>query len=202
LKIILKTDVLGSMEVLKYSLENMKFKEVAIQVIHSGVGIVSESDILLADASDAVVLRFNVGIEERASAIAKERGIEVRHYTVIYELLDDIKKALEGLLTPQTQLVSIGKVIVKALFKISKIGVIAGCEVKNGKVTRGAKVKIFRNNNMVCESEVETLKRFKEDVKEVEQGLECGIKIKDFDDIAIGDEIEVFEVVEVKQKLE
>ncbi len=201
LKIILKTDVLGSMEVLKYSLENMKFKEVTVQVIHSGVGIVSESDVLLADASDAIVLRFNVGIEERASALAKERGIEIRHYTVIYDMVTDIKQALEGLLPAKIEEISIGKILVKAIFKGSRVGTIAGCEVKSGKVTNKSKLKIYRNSNVVFEGEIESLKRFKDDVKEVEHGLECGIKVKNFDDIQIGDEMEAFETIEVKQKL-
>lgn len=202
LKIILKTDVLGSMEVLKYSLENMKFKEVTVQVIHSGVGIVSESDVLLADASDAIILRFNVGIEERASTLAKERGIEIRYYTVIYDMINDVKSALEGLLAPKFEEVLTGKCIVKATFKISRYGVVAGCEVKSGKITNKSKLKVFRNSQMIFEGYIESLKRFKEDVKEVEQGLECGVKIKDFDGIEVGDEIEAFEIVEVKQKLE
>ncbi|MFN7182346.1 MAG: translation initiation factor IF-2, partial [Planctomycetota bacterium] len=202
LKIILKTDVLGSMEVIKYSLENMKFKEVSIQVIHSGVGLVSESDILLADASDAIVLCFNVGIEERAHHLAKERGIEVRFYNVIYEMLDDVKKALEGLLAPKFEEVFIGKLTVKAVFKISRYGTVAGCEVKNGKVTNKSKLKVFRNGSIIFEGEIESLKRFKDDVREVEQGLECGVKIKNFDDIQIADEIEAYELRQVKQKLE
>ncbi len=202
LKIILKADVLGSMEVIKYSLEKMKFEEVSIQVIHSGVGEASVSDVLLADVSDAIILCFNVGIEERAQSLARERGIEVRFYNIIYEILDDVKKALEGLLAPELQEILIGKALVKAIFKISKYGTIAGCEVISGKVTNKCKLKVIRNGSVIFEEHIVSLKRFKDDVKEVEQGMECGIKIKEFDDVQIGDELEAFELVAVKRKLE
>ena len=191
LGLILKADVQGSIEVLKDSIEKMSNNEIQVRVIHAGLGNVNESDILLAAASNAVVLTFHVKADSRAKDLAESSAVEIRSYDVIYDLVADVKAALEGLLEPEIVDVSVGKVEVRQVFRI-RGSQVAGSYVLEGKVVRGAKVKIFRGGEAVGEGKLETLKRFKDDVKEVERGMECGIEIPAFKGWKEGDILEVF----------
>jgi translation initiation factor IF-2 len=191
LGIVLKADVQGSIEVLKDSIEKMSNNEIQVRVIHSGLGNVNESDVLLATASNAVVLTFHVKTDARAKELAEKNGIDVRNYNVIYDLVEDVKAALEGLLEPEIVEVSVGKVEVRQVFKI-RGSQVAGSYVLEGKVVRGGKVKVTREGQEVGEGKVDTLKRFKDDVKEVEKGMECGIEVPSFKGWKEGDQMEVF----------
>jgi translation initiation factor IF-2 len=201
IRIIIKADVKGSIEVLRGYLKNLSSEEVKIKILHSGVGNVNGSDVLLADASDAIIIGFNVKSEEHASNLAKEKGVQIKIYQVVYEVTEELKAALEGLLEPERAKVPVGRCMVKQVFAISRVGNIAGCMVSEGKVERGAQVSVIRDRRAVFEGKIESLKRFKEDVKEVTAGLECGIKISGFEEIRVGDIIEVFVIKEVARRL-
>ncbi|MBE8221404.1 MAG: translation initiation factor IF-2 [Bdellovibrionales bacterium] len=202
LKVILKADVGGSLEAVKVALEKMKTDEVAIKVLHSGVGDITENDILLGNTTDDVnIIGFNVKANSAGQKLAKEKSIDVKTYSVIYELLDDLKAKLAGLLTPDKVEKVMGQVEVREVFSVSKVGVIAGCMVTDGKVQRNNKARLMRDGKMLHEGDLSSLKRFKDDAKEVAQGYECGIGLKDFNDIKNGDTIELFAVEEVKRKL-
>ena len=191
LNIVLKADTQGSLQALRDSLEGMATTECRVRVIHGGIGNLNESDVLLAAASDAVTLLFHTEVESRASELAEREGVEVRKYEVIYDLIEDVKAALEGLLAPEIVDVIVGKGEVKALFKI-KTGVIAGSAIRDGKVTRGGHIRVVRNGNAVFTGKVTTLRHFKDDVKEMEKGQECGIGIEGFDAVQVGDLLEFF----------
>jgi len=199
--VVVKGDVRGSLEAVEKILSPMGGDEVRIRILHLGVGAVSDSDILLADASDAIVVAFSVGITESASKLAKERSVQVRHYDVIYELAEDIKAALEGMLEPEEKEVFLGRLVVRQIFRIPRVGLIAGCYVEKGRITRDALVRIYRGDELLLKSRVENLKRFKDDVKEVREGFECGLRIKDYNDAAEGDTIEAFTIEKVARKL-
>ena len=201
LRLIIKGDVDGSVEALTDSLQKLSTEEVAVDVIHRGVGAITESDILLAAASDAVVIGFHVkpGAGAR-SAISREK-VDVRVYQVIYEAVSDVKAAMEGMLAPGKREIPLGTARVKEAFSIPRIGTIAGCYVDDGIVRRSAKVRVIRSNETIFEGNVASLKRFKDDVKEVATGLECGIGIEGFEDIRADDILEIFTVEEVKRKL-
>lgn len=201
LKVILKADVGGSLEAVKVALEKMKTDEVAIKILHSGVGDITENDILLGSTTDVNIIGFNVKANTAGSRLAKEKFIEIKTYAVIYELLDDLKAKLSGLLTPDKIEKNMGQVEVREVFSVSKVGVIAGCMVTDGKVQRNNKARLMRDGKMIHEGELSSLKRFKDDAKEVAQGYECGVGLKDFNDIKNGDIIELFAVEEVKRKL-
>lgn len=202
LKVILKADVGGSLEAVKVALEKMKTDEVAIKVLHYGVGDITENDILLGSTTDDVnIIGFNVKTNTAGQKLAKEKSVEVKTYSVIYELLDDLKAKLTGLLTPDKVEKVMGQVEVREVFSVSKVGVIAGCMVTDGKVQRNNKARLMRDGKMLHEGELSSLKRFKDDAKEVAQGYECGIGLKDFNDIKNGDTIELFAVEEVKRQL-
>ncbi len=201
IRVILKADVKGSAEVLVESLRNVGTKEVTCRVIHSAVGNVNESDVLLADASDAIVIGFNVTVESRAKSIAQEKGVDVRNYQVIYAVIDEMKAALQGLLEPEEVEVVLGHVGVKELFNISKVGVIAGCLVTDGKIERSSKIRQIREAKVVHTGKLSSLKRFKDDVKEVTEGFECGIKLEGRDDLKPGDVLEAFTIQLVPRKL-
>ncbi len=201
IKIILKADFKGSVEVLKKSLEKLSTKEVKVRILHSAVGGITETDVLLADASDAIVIGFHVVPEDKASILAEESGVDVRLYKVIYDATNDIRAAMEGMLEPEKIEQTIGKVEIRRIFKVSKVGNIAGCYVKSGKVMRNSLVKVIRDSVILYDGRLATLRVLKEDVKEVNAGYECGIKIAKYDDIKVGDIIEAYEVQEVARTL-
>ena len=183
LNLILKADVQGSLEALMKELEKLENEEVPIRVLLKAVGGISESDIVLADASQAIVIGFRVAPEDRAVTLAEEKNIEIRRYDIIYQVTDDIKKAVEGMLVPEVKEVHLGRAVVRQVFKISKVGAVAGCFVTQGTIERSAKVRLIREGREIYKGSIEALKRFKDDVKEVPQNFECGIKIANFDDV-------------------
>lgn len=196
LKLVVKADVQGSLDAIIKSIQDMVVGNVRIQIIHNGVGSITESDILLAKASDGVVIGFNVNFEGSASAKAADEGVEVRNYNIIYKLIDDVKLAMEGLLEPEYEEAVLGHAEVRNLFSFSKVGSIAGCFVTDGKMVRGAKLRQFRDKQLIYEGKIESLKRFKDDVKSVEQSYECGIAIPGYNDFKVGDIIEAYEIRE------
>ncbi|MDI3298161.1 MAG: translation initiation factor IF-2 [Bacillota bacterium] len=197
LRVVLKADVQGTLEALRGSLGEIRNDEVSVDVIHAAVGGVNESDIMLAAASDAIVIGFNVRPDTKAAALAQEQKVEVKTYRVIYELLDDVKKAVTGLLAPRTEERVIGRAEVRQTFRVPDAGTVAGCYVQEGLVRRNAGVRLVREGVVVYEGKIASLRRFKEDVREVAQGYECGVGLERFDDIKVGDVLEVFEIVEV-----
>lgn len=192
LKIILKADVQGSVQALRDALERMSTSQIRLAVIHSGVGGINETDVTLADASDAVIIGFNVRPDAKAEEIARREKVDIRTYRIIYEAIADIRAAMEGLLEPETEQIKMGLAEVRQVFKLSKGPVIAGCLVLEGKVVRGSKARLTRDNGVVYEGSVESLKRFKEDAREVEKGFECGIGLSNFQDLKPKDLIETF----------
>ena len=201
LPIILKADVQGSYEGLAHALAKISTEEVKVNVIHSAVGAITESDVNLALASKAVLIGFNVRADASARKLAETSGVDLRYYNIIYEAVDEIKAALSGMLLPEKRESVIGTVEIRQVFTISKIGTIAGCYVTDGVVKRGAGVRLLRDNVVVHQGELDSLKRFKDDVKEVKSNFECGLSIKNFNDLQEGDILEVFEVVEVARSL-
>ena len=200
-RIILKADVQGTLEALVAQLEDVGNEEVQVKVIHTGVGTISQDDILLADASGAIVFGFNVGSDERARVQADERKIEVRLYNVIYELLDEVRLAIESRLAPTLREEVQGQVEILQVFKASKLGNIAGCMVRKGSVFRDSQIRLIRGGEVILTSKLSSLKRFKDDVKEVKEGFECGLKIAQHDDIQPGDIVEAYTIVEEKRSL-
>ena len=201
LNIILKGDVDGSVEALSDQLQRLSTAEISVNIIHKGVGQITESDVLLAAASDAIMIGFNVRAGANAKELADREEIEIRTYSIIYAAIDDVKEAMEGMLSPEIREQVIGNVEIREIFKISKVGTIAGCMVLNGKVTRNSKIRLLRDGIVKFDGELESLKRFKDDVKEVTKGYECGLNIKGYNDIEVGDILEVYEEIEVKKKL-
>ena len=201
LNIILKGDVDGSVEALSDQLQRLSTAEISVNIIHKGVGQITESDVLLAAASDAIIIGFNVRAGANAKELADREEIEIRTYSIIYAAIDDVKEAMEGMLSPEIREQVIGNVEIRETFKISKVGTIAGCMVLNGKVTRNSKIRLLRDGIVKFDGELESLKRFKDDVKEVTKGYECGLNIKGYNDIEVGDILEVYEEIEVKKKL-
>jgi translation initiation factor IF-2 len=201
LNLILKADVQGSIEALTKELEKLENDEVPIRILLKGVGGITDSDILLAEASQAIVIGFRVAPEDRAISQAEEKKIEIRRYDIIYQVTDDIKKAVEGLLVPEVKDVHLGRAVVRQVFKISKVGVVAGCFVTQGTIERGAKVRLIREGREVYKGALEALKRFKDDVKEVPQNFECGIKIANYDDVKPDDVIEAYRVDVIRRTL-
>lgn len=202
LNIVLKCDVRGSLEALKASLLNLATEEVGISIVHEGVGNISESDIMLASASNAVILGFDVKLSSDVKKIAEREGVQVRLYRVIYDLIDDVRAALEGMLAPTLKENVTGHAEVRAVFSVPNLGSVAGCYVLDGTIRRSAKVRILRSGAAVWEGAISSLKRFKDDVREVSAGYECGIGFADYHDFREGDIIEAFEVVEEKRRLE
>jgi translation initiation factor IF-2 len=201
LNIILKGDVDGSVEALSDMLARLSTEEIHINILHKGVGQITESDVLLASASDAIIIGFNVRAGGNAKDLADKEEIEIRTYSVIYDAIDEVKEAMEGMLSPEIKEQVIGNVEIRETFKISKVGTIAGCMVLTGKITRNSKIRLIRDGIVQHTGELESLKRFKDDVKEVTKGYECGLNIKGYNDIEIGDILEVYEEVAVKKKL-
>ncbi|MDE7330333.1 MAG: translation initiation factor IF-2, partial [Clostridia bacterium] len=199
LNLIIKGDVQGSVEAVKQSVLKLSNEEVQIKVIHSAAGAVTESDVMLAESAGAIIVCFNVRPDAKAKVLAERSKVDVRTYRIIYELLDDMEAALKGMRTPKYQDVMLGKCEVRQTFKITGAGNIAGCYVLDGKIVRGGKLRIYRDDILIVEGGVRQLKRFKDDVKEVAAGFECGCAIEGFNDIKIGDIIECYQVEEIKQ---
>ncbi|ANW96405.1 translation initiation factor IF-2 [Wenyingzhuangia fucanilytica] len=201
LNIILKGDVDGSVEALTDSFQKLSTEEIQVNILHKGVGAITESDVLLASASDAIIVGFNVRPAGNARQLADTEEVDIRTYSIIYDAINDLKDAMEGMLSPDTKEELLGNVEIREVYKISKVGNIAGCMVIQGKITRNSKVRIIRDSIVVHDGELATLKRFKDDVKEVAKGYDCGVQIKNYNDIAVGDIIESYHIVEVKKKL-
>ena len=199
LNLVLKGDVVGSVEAAISELQKIQHAEVRVNVIHEGVGGITENDIMLASASNAMVVGFNVRPNAEARALADREGVEIRTYRVIYQLTDDIEQALVGMLKPVRTEETIGEVEVRALFRVSRLGTIAGSYVTNGTVRRGASVRVVRDGTVIYETRISQLKRFKDDVREVEEGFECGILLDGFNDVKEGDVLEVYETREVER---
>ncbi|WP_333843302.1 translation initiation factor IF-2 [Pelomicrobium sp.] len=201
LSLIIKADVQGSYEALAHALQKLSTDEVKVNIVHTGVGGITESDVNLALASKAVIIGFNSRPDATARKLIASTGVDVRYYNIIYEAVDEVKAALSGMLAPEKKESVVGLVEVRNVFKISKVGTVAGCYVAEGVVRRNSQVRVIRDNVVIHTGELESLKRFKEDVREVKAGFECGIALKGFEDIRVGDQFEVFEVVEVARTL-
>ena len=201
LQIIIKADVQGSYEGLSQALSKLSTDEVKVNIVHAAVGGITESDINLALASKAVVIGFNARADVQARKLAEGSGVQIRYYNIIYEAVDDVKAALSGMLTPEKKEERLGLVEVREVYKISKVGTVAGCYVLEGVVKRGAKIRLLRENVVVHDGELDSLKRFKDDVREVKAGFECGLSVKNFNDVEKGDQLEVYEIVEVSRTL-
>ncbi|MGE3973852.1 MAG: translation initiation factor IF-2, partial [Bdellovibrionales bacterium] len=193
LPIVLKSDVAGSSEALKGMLEKASTEKVKIKIIHSAVGGISESDVLLASSAKGLIIGFNVRPETSAVSLAKSQGVEIKTYSIIYEVVDDLKKAMEGLLAPTIVEKVLGRAEVRNTFSIPKIGTIAGCSVLDGKITRQSLVRLIRDSRVIYDGKLSSLKRFKDDAKEVATGFECGIGIENYNDLKVGDIIEAYE---------
>jgi translation initiation factor IF-2 len=200
--ILIKSDVHGSTEALRDALTKLSNDEVKVKVISSGVGGITESDATLAAASNAVIIGFNVRADGAARAAIKEAGVDVRYYSIIYEAIDDIKAAISGLLAPEIRETIVGLAEVKEVFASPKFGNIAGCIVSDGYVKRSNPIRVLRDNVVIFEGELESLRRFKDDVNEVRAGTECGIGVKNYNDVKVGDQIECYERVEVARRLD
>ena len=201
LPLIIKTDVQGSQEALVGSLQKLSTSEVRVQVVHAAVGGITESDVNLAVASKAVIIGFNARADAQARKLAESNGVDIRYYNIIYDAIDEIKSALSGMLAPEKRETVIGQVEIRQVILVSKVGAIAGCLVTDGVVKRASSVRLLRNNIVVWSGEIDSLKRFKDDAKEVRAGLECGLSLKNYNDIQVGDTLEVFEVQEIARTL-
>jgi len=201
LNIIIKGDVQGSVEAIKQSLDKLSTSEVRVNIIHGGVGTISESDVMLAAASNAIIIGFNVRHDSNIKSTADMQGVDIRLYRVIYDAIEDVKAAMEGLLDPDYKEVVQGKAEVRQVFKVPKIGTVAGSYLTEGKIFRSSKIRVVRDGKVINEADIESLRRFKDDVKEVAEGYECGIGLRNFNDIKEGDILEAFTIEEVKREL-
>lgn len=198
LNLVIKADVQGSAEALSQAVSKITNEEARVRVLHTGVGTVTESDVMLAQASGAIIIGFGVGVESKARQLGEREKVDVRQYRVIYEVVDDIQQALTGMLTPKFKEIILGRAEVREVFRVPKIGAVGGCYVTEGKILRSGQVRILRNGVVVHEGPIGSLKRFKDDVREVATGFECGIGLEKFNDIKVGDILEVFTQEEVK----
>jgi translation initiation factor IF-2 len=201
LPIIVKADVQGSQEALSQSLVKLSNEEVKVQLVYAAVGGISESDINPAIASKALVIGFNVRADAGARKLAESNGVELRYYNIIYDAVDDLKAAMSGMLAPEQKEEVLGTAEIRNVFVASKIGTVAGCMVTSGLVRRDARFRLLRDNVVIYTGELESLKRMKDDVREVKEGFECGIKLKNYNDIAVGDQLEFFEIKEVARTI-
>jgi translation initiation factor IF-2 len=199
LNIVVKADVQGSIEAVTGELAKIDHPEVGVNVIHTGIGAITESDVILASASNAIVLGFNVRPNVEARALAEREGVDIRTYRVIYQLTEDIQQALVGMLSPERVEETVGEAEVRALFRASRVGTIAGCYVTNGVARRNAQVRVVREGTVVYETTIASLKRFKDDVREVQSGFECGILLEGFNDLKEGDVLEFYETREIER---
>jgi translation initiation factor IF-2 len=201
LAVIIKSDAQGSHEGLQHALQKLSTDEVRVQIIHAAVGAISESDINLAIASKAVLIGFNVRADAQSRKLAENEGIDIRYYNIIYEAVDDVKAALSGLLSPEKREVQLGLAEIRQVYQIPKVGAVAGCMVQEGQIKRASRVRVLRANVVIHDGDLDSLKRFKDDVKEVKAGFECGLSLKGFNDIQEGDQLECYEVIEVARTL-
>jgi translation initiation factor IF-2 len=199
--VVIKADVQGSLEAIVGALEKMSTDEVAVRVLHGGVGGITESDITLANASDAMVIGFNVRANAQAREMSNRDKVEIQYYQVIYELVDDVKAALSGLLAPERREEIIGTADILEVFSITKAGRVAGCRVSSGLVRRNARVRLLRDDIVIHDGALKSLKRFKDDVREVREGNECGIALESYQDVQSGDVLEFYEVEEIERSL-
>jgi translation initiation factor IF-2 len=199
--LIIKGDVQGSVEAIAAALDKLGNDEVGARLVHVAVGGITESDVSLAAAANSAIVGFNVRANAQAKQLAERGGIEIRYYNVIYDLVDDIKAAMSGLLSPMLRETFLGTAEILEVFNITKVGNVAGCRVTDGRVERGANVRLIRDNVVIHEGKLSTLKRFKDEVKEVQSGQECGMAFENYSDMRKGDQIECFRVEEVKRSL-
>jgi translation initiation factor IF-2 len=197
MQVVIKADVQGSAEALRDALTKLSTEEVAVKVVSSGVGGITESDVTLAQASNARIIGFNVRADGSARAMIKESGLDVRYYSIIYEAIDDVRNVLSGMLTPEVKEQIVGLAEVREVFRSSLFGTVAGCIVADGYVRRNNPIRVLRNNVVIFEGALESLRRFKDDVNEVRAGTECGIAVHNYNDVQVGDQIECFSRVEV-----
>jgi translation initiation factor IF-2 len=201
LNLIIKGDVDGSIEALTDSLLKLSTEKIAVNILMKAVGAVTESDVLLASASDAIIIGFQVRPSLNARKLAEAEQIQIKLYSIIYDAIEEVKAAMEGMLKPEFEEKVVGNIEVRDVFKITRVGTVAGCMVLDGKVSRHTKVRVIRDGIVVYTGELSSLKRFKDDVKEVTKGFECGLNINNFNDIKVGDIIEGYDIVEIKAKL-
>jgi translation initiation factor IF-2 len=201
LNLVVKADVHGSVEAVSGALEKIESDEVKVKVIHGSVGAITESDVMLATASQAIIIGFNVRPDNRARELAEKEHIELRTYSVIYEAVDEVKQAMAGLLAPRFKEVYLGRAEVRETFNITKVGTIAGCYVNDGKIQRSAQIRLLRDGVVVHDGKLSSLKRFKDDAREVAQGYECGMGIEGYNDLKVGDVIEAYVMEQVEAKL-
>jgi translation initiation factor IF-2 len=201
LNLLIKTDVQGSAEALRSTLEGLSTNDVRVRIIHSAVGGITESDVNLAHASGAVIIGFNVRAEAQARRLIEQSGVDVRYHSVIYDAVDEVKAAMTGMLAPEIREQIIGHAEVRETFRVPRVGTIAGCMVTDGIVRRNAKVRVIRQAVVIHTGEMDSLRRFKDDAREVREGFECGIGVRNFNDIKVGDVIEAFETIEVARTL-
>jgi translation initiation factor IF-2 len=201
LNLVVKADVRGSLEAIVQSLEELSTDEVKVNIVSSGVGGIAETDANLALASSAILIGFNVRADNQAKAVVEREGLELRYYSVIYDIIDDVKQAMTGLLAPEYREQIVGVAEVRDVFRSPKLGAIAGCMVTEGTVYRNKRIRVLRDNVVIYEGELESLRRFKDAVAEVRQGMECGIGVKNYNDVRVGDQIEVFDTIEVQRTL-
>jgi translation initiation factor IF-2 len=208
IKLILKADVRGSIEAIRKELEKLNHEEVRLNVLHNGIGAITEGDVQLALASpeDTLIVGFNVVPDDRARALAEEKGVQIKQYDIIYKLTDDLRGALEGKLKPHEEVVELGRAVVRQVFKISRVGTVAGCHVTKGVIERSARVRVIREGVVIYPppdrtATLDSLKRVKDDVREVREGFECGLKISNYDDIKPNDVIEAFRIEQVQRTL-
>jgi len=202
LPLIVKTDVSGSAEVLSQALKNLSNEKVKVSLLHVGVGAININDVLLASASGAIIVGFNVRPEKKAEAEAEKSGVELRLHTVIYNVTDEIRKAMEGLLDPTLKEVARGRAEVRNTFRVPRFGVVAGCYITEGSIARSSQVRLLRDNRVVYDGKVASLRRFKDDVSEVKQGFECGIALDRYQDVKVGDVIEAYQIEKIAGLME
>jgi translation initiation factor IF-2 len=201
LALIVKADVQGSQEALAQALQKLSTDEVKVNIIHAAVGGISESDVNLASASKAVIIGFNTRADAQSRKLAETLGVDLRYYNIIYDAVDEVKAAMSGMLSPEKKENIIGLVEIRQVFRISKVGSVAGCYVLDGLVRRGSQVRLLRDSVVLWTGELDSLKRFKDDVREVKAGFECGLSLKNYNDIQEKDQLEVFEIQEVARTL-
>jgi translation initiation factor IF-2 len=199
--LLIKADVQGSLEAIVHAIEKLGTEEVAARMIHAGVGGITESDVTLAEASGTPVIGFNVRAHKEAREAAERAGIEIRYYNIIYDLVDDVKKAMSGLLSPTIRETMLGNATILEIFNVSKVGKVAGCRVTDGTIERGANVRLIRDNVVVHEGKLSQLKRFKDDAREVAAGQECGMAFESYQDMRPGDVIECYRVEQIQRSL-
>lgn len=201
LSVVIKSDVQGSLEAIQASLSKLATTEVSVRVLHGGVGAINESDITLARASGGIIIGFNVRANPQARELARRDNVEIRYYSIIYDVIDDMKGLMSGMLAPTLREKFLGFVEIRQVFSISKVGKVAGCYVTEGIVKRGAKIRLLRDNVVIHEGDLQSLKRFKDEVKEVKESYECGIVLANYNDLKEGDVIECYEIESIARQI-